>query len=134
MGAHEAVVAQLRVGGADPVDLLLLAWPEALVRVEAPDAVEQALPAENVVAAGDHAVEIVDRVENRGVAVGDLRFEREQIGRDTVCGIDGMDAGKQVRKAASALGEYSLSRRSPSPWFLWSARASSGAAYSKCSK
>ena len=41
------------------------AWPglEPLVRVEAPDAFEQALAAQHLVAAGDAAVEVVGDVE-----------------------------------------------------------------------
>ena len=56
-------------------------WPgSALVRVQAPDAFEQALAAQHLVAAGDAAVEIVGDVEEGGVAIGDARIEREDVG------------------------------------------------------
>ena len=43
-------------------------------------------------AAGDHAVEVVGDVEDRGVAVGHLRVERQQIGRHAVGGDRGVNA------------------------------------------
>src|SRR6185295_10270067 len=83
IGAHERVVVEVGISGADAVDLLHLARAQAFVRVEAPDAVEQALAAEDFVAAGDYAVEVVGGVEDRGVAVGDLRLQREEVGRNS---------------------------------------------------
>ena len=62
----------MRIGGADAVDLLHLAGSERFVRIEAPDAFEQALAAQDLVAAADHAVEVVGDIEDRRVAVGHL--------------------------------------------------------------
>ncbi len=93
--AHEGVVVEMRVGGADPVDLFLLARSQGLVRVEAPDAREKPLPAQDLVAAGDDAVEVIRDVEDRRVAVGDLRVERQEIGRHVVGGVGGLDTLEQ---------------------------------------
>src|SRR3954454_9507404 len=76
---HEYVVGELRVERADAVDLLALAGAQVFRRIEAPPALEQALPAEHLVAAGDHAVERVRDIEEGGVAVGYGAVEREQV-------------------------------------------------------
>ena len=44
MRRDELVIVQMRIGAADPVNLLALARAERLLRVEAPGAFEQALP------------------------------------------------------------------------------------------
>ena len=59
-----------------------LARAQPFVRIEAPDAFEQALPAQHLVAAGDAAVEVVGDVEEGAVAVGDAAVEREQLAID----------------------------------------------------
>src|SRR3954447_11078653 len=63
---------------------VLLAGAQALVRIEAPQALHQALPSQHLMAAGDAAVKIVGDVEEGAVAIGDAGIEREQIGRDAV--------------------------------------------------
>ena len=60
------------------VDLVPLALAEALGRVQAPDAFEQALAAQHLVAAGDAAMEIVGDVEEGRVAIRHPRVERQQ--------------------------------------------------------
>src|SRR5262249_29180318 len=67
IGAHEVVVGEVRIAPADAVELRRLPGAEALVGVEAPDAIEQALAAQDLVAAGDDAVEVVGGVEDRSV-------------------------------------------------------------------
>src|SRR2546429_5658097 len=69
---------------ADAVDLLQLARAEALGRIETPDALEQALPPQDFVAARDAAVKIVGDIEECAVAIGDAGVERQQIGGDPV--------------------------------------------------
>ena len=44
MLGHEVVVGEVRIGAADAVELLALAGGQALLRVEAPDAQQKALP------------------------------------------------------------------------------------------
>ena len=56
---HELVVGQVGVLAVDPLDLIGLAGREALVRVEAPRPLEQALPAQDLVHARDDAGEAV---------------------------------------------------------------------------
>ena len=63
----------------DAVDLLALTATERFCRIQAPDAFQQALPAQDLVASGDDAMEVVGDIENGGVAVGHLRIEGEQI-------------------------------------------------------
>ena len=82
--ATNASSAELGVGPVDAVDLLCLARAQVLRRVEAPAACEQALPAQDLVAARDHAVERVRDVEERGVAVRDGAVERQQVGGDGI--------------------------------------------------
>ena len=78
----EGVVGEVGVLAADAVDRLALAGAQALARIEAPRAFEQALAAQHLVAAGDAAVEVVGDVEEGAVAVGDAAVEREQLGVD----------------------------------------------------
>src|SRR5215469_16277305 len=90
--AHEGIVVEVRIGCADAVDLLALSRSQRLARVETPDAFEQSLAAQDFVATGDHAVEVVGRVEDRRVAVGHLRVERQEFSRYLVLGDRRMDA------------------------------------------
>src|SRR5262249_38997036 len=53
------IVVEVRIGRADAVDLLLLPGSQRLARVEAPDAFQQALAAQDFVAAGDHPMEVL---------------------------------------------------------------------------
>lgn len=69
---------------ADAIDLLHLAGAETLGRIEAPDALQQALPTQDLVATGDAAVKIVGDVEEGAVAVGDAGIERQQIRRQVI--------------------------------------------------
>ena len=99
MGAHERIVVEVRIGGADAVDLLALSGSQRLLRVETPDAFEQSLPAQDLVAAGDHALETVGRVEDRRVAVGDLRVERHKLGVNLVGGNGSVNVLQQFDRA-----------------------------------
>src|SRR3984893_3991675 len=65
---------------ADAVDLLHLAGAEALGGIEAPGSLEQALTPQDLMTAGDAAVEIIGDVEECAVAVGDAGVERQEIG------------------------------------------------------
>ena len=75
-----------------------LAGGEALLRIEAPDAFEQALAAQHLVAAGDAAVKIVRHVEKSTVAVGYLGVEREQFGADRAGRDRRLDAREQFHR------------------------------------
>jgi hypothetical protein len=85
----EGVVAQVGVGGVDAVDFFALAGGEGFVFVEAPDAFEEALAAEDLVEAGDAAGESVGGVEEGGIGVGDLHVEAEEVNGDGIA-----DAGE----------------------------------------
>src|ERR1043165_8187478 len=64
-------LTQMRICAIDPVDLFHLSRAERFVFVQAPKSLEQALPAQHFVQAGDAAAEAVGGVEERGVAIGD---------------------------------------------------------------
>ena len=72
MGGDEVVVSKVGIGAADAVELLALAGGEALSWVQAPDALQKALPPQYFVDAGYAAVKVVCAVENGGVGVGEL--------------------------------------------------------------
>ena len=88
MRGDEGIVVQVRVGGIDAVDLLTLARAETFTRVEAPDAFKQSLPPQHLVQARDAAGKVVRRVEEGGVAVGDLSGAPQQFGRDGAAALD----------------------------------------------
>ena len=70
------------VGGIDSVDFFGLAGAEVLPRIEAPDAFEEALAAQDFVKAGDAATEAMGGIEEGGIAAGDLDGRAELVGRD----------------------------------------------------
>src|SRR5260221_13860469 len=74
----ELVIGQVGVGGADSGDFFGLTGGEGFVFVEAPDAFEQSLAAEDFVEACDAAFEGVGGVEEGGVGIGDLDVEVEE--------------------------------------------------------
>jgi hypothetical protein len=78
--AHEGVVAQVRIGAADPIDLASLAGAERLARVDAPCPLQEPLPREHLVSPGKARGESVGGVED-GVGVGNLDVA-PQFGRD----------------------------------------------------
>src|SRR6266498_765167 len=84
---HEIVVGEIGVLAVNAVDLLALAGAQALLRIEAPDALQQALAAQHFVTAGDAAAELVGDVEERRVAIGDPAVEPQQLAVDATCGL-----------------------------------------------
>src|SRR5262249_56466789 len=105
--AHEGIVVEVRVGRADAIDLLALPGSQRLARVEAPDAFEQSLPAQDFVAARDHAMKAVGRVEDRGVAVGHLRVERQEFSGYLVLGDRRVDAIHKLDRTLAPFPQYS---------------------------
>src|SRR6266536_2772354 len=81
---HEIVVGEIGVLAVNAVDLLALAGAQALLRIEAPDALQQALAAQHFVTAGDAAAELVGDVEERRVAIGDPAVEPQQLAVDAL--------------------------------------------------
>lgn len=75
---HKRIIVQMRVGSVHTVDLCHLPETERLMLIQAPEAFEQALAAEDFVEAGDAAVEAIRGVEEGGVAVGDFDAELQQ--------------------------------------------------------
>src|SRR5215510_2288682 len=90
------IVVEVRIGRADAVDLLLLPGSQRLARVEAPDAFQQALAAQDFVTASDHPMEVVGGVEDRRVAVGHLGVERQEFSGYLVLGDRRVDALQEL--------------------------------------
>ena len=61
----------------DTIDLLQLPGTEALGGIEAPNALEEALPSQHFVTAGDATAKVVGDVKERSIAVGYPRVESE---------------------------------------------------------
>src|SRR3954471_4629759 len=81
MGSDKGLIAQIGMLATDAVDFSHLAKAETFGRIEAPDALHQSLSPQDFMAAGDAAVKIIADVEERAVAVGNARIERQQVGR-----------------------------------------------------
>ena len=79
MVGDERVVGEIGMLADDAIDLGRLTGAQALVRIETPDAFEQALPAQNLVASGDAAMKIMCDIEEGGIAISHARIEREKI-------------------------------------------------------
>ena len=69
---YEVVVSEVWVRLRYPGDFVGLAGAQCFIFVEAPDALQQALAAEDFVDAGNAAAEIVGGVEDCGIHIGDL--------------------------------------------------------------
>src|SRR5215813_14534473 len=70
--AHELIVVQMWIAGADAINLFHLPRREVLARVETPAARHQPLPPQNFVQSGDAPGELIPGVEERGVRVSDF--------------------------------------------------------------
>ena len=82
----EGVVVEVRVGGVDAGNFFGLAGAERFVGIEAPDAFEESLAAENFVEAGDAARKMIGGVEKGGVGVGDFDALAEKGRRNSGAG------------------------------------------------
>src|SRR5262245_363127 len=76
---HELIVVHLRIAVIDAINLFHLPGRKVFARVETPAARQQSLSPQNLVQAGDAAGEIVLRVEQRGVRVGDFGRPRQRV-------------------------------------------------------
>jgi hypothetical protein len=76
---YKIVIGQVWVSLADSGDFFGLSWAQGLVRVEAPDAFEQALTAQDFVATGNATGKVMGHIEQGAVAIGDLRIEGQQL-------------------------------------------------------
>jgi hypothetical protein len=76
-----------------------LARAQTLVGLEAPNAFQQPLAAQNLVATGDDSAVAVRHVEHGGVHLRHLRVQRQQFGRDRRAG-DGAAPRVQLHRGA----------------------------------
>lgn len=72
MFTDEVVVVELRIRGINPRDFLELAGAERFVGIQAPDAFEQSLAAQDFVQTGDAAGKMIGGVEERCVCIRDF--------------------------------------------------------------
>src|SRR5437588_10792926 len=84
MTGDKVVVDQIGIVAADAVDLLRLAGAEGLLGREAPEALEQALSAQDLVDPGDASAEMIGGVEDRRVGVGGGDRQPEEVRRDAL--------------------------------------------------
>ena len=82
MLGHKGIIVEMGIGGIDAVDLFALAGAEGFVFVEAPEAFEQSLAAQDFVKPGDAAGETIRGIEEGGVAVGDFDGASQHLLRD----------------------------------------------------
>lgn len=72
MLGDKRIIAEMRVGGGDAIEFGGLSGAEGFTFVEAPNAFQQTLTAQHLMNARDAAGEVVRRVEERRVHVGDF--------------------------------------------------------------
>jgi hypothetical protein len=65
----EFIIVQVRIGLANPVDLFFLTRTECFLGIQAPDALEQSLSAQNLVNPGDTTRKAMGGVKESGVGV-----------------------------------------------------------------
>ena len=82
MLGDEIVIIEVRIRGVNTIDLRQLARAERFMLVEAPEAFEQALAAEDFVKTRDAAAKGFRGIEEGGVAVGDFIRESEHFRRN----------------------------------------------------
>src|ERR1035438_4959341 len=80
MRGDEAIVVQVRVGGINAVNLFTLARAETFTGVKTPDAFKQSLTPQHLVQTGDATGEVIRRIEEGRIAVGDLNGTSQEFG------------------------------------------------------
>ncbi len=81
MRFHKRIIIQMRISTIHAVNLFHLPAAERLMLIETPQTLQQALATEDLMQAGDAAVEGVGGVEEGGVAVGDFDAEAKEFAR-----------------------------------------------------
>ena len=71
---YKIIIDQVRISLADSGEFFGLSRTEGLVRVEAPDAFEQALAAQDFMAPGNAPGKFMGHIEQGAVAIGDFRI------------------------------------------------------------
>src|SRR4030095_5982270 len=94
----EMIVDQVWVVRAHAVEFSRLAGAQSFFRVQAPDAFQQSLAAQNFVATRYAAAKVMRHVEQGAVAVRDLTVESQQLRRDITGLSGGLDAGEQFHR------------------------------------
>ena len=74
------IVVEMRISLINSINLARLAGAEPFVFIETPDALQQTLATQHFVNAGDAAVKMIGRVEERGIAVSDFNTQLQKLG------------------------------------------------------
>jgi len=80
---NKLIVVQVWIGRIHAVDLVFLPRAEILAGVEAPDSFQQSLPSQHFVEAGDATGEVIRRVKESRISIGDFNISSQQLFRDT---------------------------------------------------
>ena len=76
---NKSIVVQMGISRIDTLDFRELTAAECLLRIQAPDALENSLPPQNFVQARNASRKIVGSIEEGCVAIGDLRSCPQEI-------------------------------------------------------
>src|SRR5579883_545712 len=79
--------AKMRVTAAYAIDLFALAGRESAAWIQGPEAFQQALTSQNFVNTGNTAREVMGRVEDRGIHIGNLLCQRQLASQDRISAI-----------------------------------------------
>src|ERR1017187_3203348 len=89
MRVDEGIVVQVRVGGINAVNLFTLARAETFTGVKTPDAFKQSLTPQHLVQTGDATGEVIRRIEEGRIAVGDLNGTSQEFGGNGAVAFNG---------------------------------------------
>jgi len=78
----ERIIGKITMLATHAIDLGSLAGTQRFERIETPDAFQQTLAAQDLVAAGNATSKIVCAVEECAVAIGHTTIERKQVAVD----------------------------------------------------
>jgi len=70
----KSIIGQMRVGAAHAVNLVTLPRAKRFFRIQAPNALEQSLPAQDFVKTRDATREAIGRIEERRIGVRHLNI------------------------------------------------------------
>src|SRR5690349_16250360 len=75
----ESVICKVGIRSADAIDFRRLSGTERFVWIETPDTVQQSLPAQHFMNAGDTTLVVVGRIEHCGVGIRKLDGRSHQL-------------------------------------------------------
>ena len=82
--ANKGIIVQMGICGIDAIDFRELSTAERLMRIQAPDPLQNSLAPQHFVQARNASGKIVGGVKKGGVAIGDLQTCPQEISRNMV--------------------------------------------------